>query len=384
MSTQDQRSRMARAIIDFEARRDANGNLAVYKIPAGDGGGTYEVAGINDKYHKAQVDKLVSLINQKRFVEAEASVAAYVLSYTDVVSRWTDNPGVEFFLRDTAFNRGPTGAARILQRALRVTDDGEIGPVTRAALARIDPDDLIDELWAAREDYERDVAKRDETSKFWKGLSARWDKAVDIANKFNAESPAEKPAPARPPKEGWFSAFLRLILGLFRKAPPIPQSIGEPPWMAGARQDIGFHEVGTNRGIERFIASAKAGKIGDAYCAIWVNAKLEDVGIRGTRSAMARSFESSSYFVRLGGPAIGAIGTMWRGTPSAGTGHCFFYVGETPEGYLGLGANQDDGVNVKTQPRSRHTGWWWPKGYPLPKIGAVQSVITAVQSRTEI
>ena len=53
---------MAKAIVEFEARRDAKGRLAVYALPAGDGGGRYEVAGINDRYHKAEVDHVVALI----------------------------------------------------------------------------------------------------------------------------------------------------------------------------------------------------------------------------------------------------------------------------------------------------------------------------------
>jgi len=39
---------MAKSIVDFEVRRDAQGHLRVYNLPAGDGGRHYEVAGIND------------------------------------------------------------------------------------------------------------------------------------------------------------------------------------------------------------------------------------------------------------------------------------------------------------------------------------------------
>jgi hypothetical protein len=41
--------RMAKQIVDFEARRGKRGHLQVYKLPAWDGGGRYEVAGINEK-----------------------------------------------------------------------------------------------------------------------------------------------------------------------------------------------------------------------------------------------------------------------------------------------------------------------------------------------
>jgi hypothetical protein len=52
MSTPEQRMRMAKQIVDFEARRDKKGHLQVYKLPDWDGGGRYEVAGINEKYNR--------------------------------------------------------------------------------------------------------------------------------------------------------------------------------------------------------------------------------------------------------------------------------------------------------------------------------------------
>ena len=111
---------MAKAIVEFEARRDAKGRLAVYDLPAGDGGGRYEVAGINDRYHKAEVDHVVALIEAASTHEAEAFVTEFIAKYTDVVIGWSRDAGVEFYLRDCAFNRGPKGAARILQRAVGV------------------------------------------------------------------------------------------------------------------------------------------------------------------------------------------------------------------------------------------------------------------------
>jgi len=46
MRTPEMRRRMAAEIVDYEARRDANRHLKVYNLPEGDGGGRYEVAGI--------------------------------------------------------------------------------------------------------------------------------------------------------------------------------------------------------------------------------------------------------------------------------------------------------------------------------------------------
>jgi len=48
-------------------------------------------------------------------------------------------PLLRFPVLDSAVNNGPGNAARFLQRALGVADDGKIGPVTRQAIAAADP-----------------------------------------------------------------------------------------------------------------------------------------------------------------------------------------------------------------------------------------------------
>ena len=165
-TTAAQRLRMAKSIVDFEARRDSHGRLAVYNLPPADGGGNYEVAGINDRYHKEKVDELVALINAGKHDEAEQQVIEYVAAYTDVAEKWHPSPAVQSYLRDCVFNRGPTGAMRILQRAAKVPDDGDWGPKTKAAVEALTQTQLLPRLRTARESYERDVAKRDEFRNF--------------------------------------------------------------------------------------------------------------------------------------------------------------------------------------------------------------------------
>ena len=175
------RKKMAESIVNFEARRDAHGHLRVYILPAGDGGGRYEVAGINDRYHPQEAARLRQLIETARFDEAEDYAAEVIADYTDVVSKWTTVPEIEAYLRDSAFNRGPGGAAKILQMALGVTVDGGVGPETLGALrkAEKDPAKLLAALRVARERYELRVAGRRE--KFWKGLVNRWDNSLSFA-----------------------------------------------------------------------------------------------------------------------------------------------------------------------------------------------------------
>jgi lysozyme family protein len=95
---------------------------------------------------------------------------------------------VQFYLRDSVFNRGPTGAMKILQIAAKVKADGAWGPVTRAAVEALSPTQLLSRLRVARENYERTVVGRNETSQFWKGLVNRWDNALAAAGKFHREA----------------------------------------------------------------------------------------------------------------------------------------------------------------------------------------------------
>lgn len=180
-STDEDRDAMAGFIVSVEGRRDKQGHLCVYKLPEGDGGGTFEIAGINDRYHPEAASKISELLGEGKYAEAESYIRQYLVGYTDVVKHWTEYPAIEAFLRDCAFNRGPKGALRILQIALNVADDGKWGPKTKSALASAMkvPGLLLQELRVARESYEIRVAPPvGARAKFWKGLVNRWDKAL--------------------------------------------------------------------------------------------------------------------------------------------------------------------------------------------------------------
>lgn len=176
-TTNDAMKNTAATIVNYEARRDSDGKIKVYKLPSGDGGGTFEVAGINDRYHPEIAARLKSLIEQGKQDQAEQEATDYIAHYTAPIANKATNPGVQFAIQDAAFNRGLGGATKILQRALGVDVDGKFGPKTKAALeeAEKDPKALIKKFRAAREAYERETVKRNESSKFWKGLVNRWN-----------------------------------------------------------------------------------------------------------------------------------------------------------------------------------------------------------------
>lgn len=177
---------MAQVILDFEARRDPDGHLAVYDLPSGDGGGKFEVAGINDRYHPREAHALAAMVRAGWYDLAENAALHFIMAYTNKADAITLNPAVNFFLRDCIFNRGPLGGVKILQRALGVAPDGAWGPVSQRALAGAleAPGDLLVKLREAREAHERIAVGRDEGSKFWRGLAARWDMALAWAIAF--------------------------------------------------------------------------------------------------------------------------------------------------------------------------------------------------------
>lgn len=153
--------------------------------------------------------------------------------------------------------------------------------------------------------------------------------------------------------------------------PPAAKYGSPPPWYTLAEKDIGFHEIGNNQGIEKLISQAHTGQVGDPWCAIGVNAKLEEAGFRGTRSASARSFEHDPGFIKLAAPTLGAITTMWRGSPSSGLGHVFLYDAENAQGIRGIGYNEDDQVKRSFHERSRIVGYYWPANAPHDPTGRI-------------
>lgn len=189
VETQDPNSlrlEMVQFIVDYEARRDAEGKVIVYKLPRGDGGGRFEVAGINERYHREEAIRLRRIIESGDPDRAEREAVLYIAGKTDFPARVASTNAIKFLLRDIAWNRGPTGAVRTLQIALNLPVDGKIGPQTLGALevAENNPIALVAAIRSARETYERRWAGRDETSIFWEGLLNRWNKAGAQAKRY--------------------------------------------------------------------------------------------------------------------------------------------------------------------------------------------------------
>lgn len=159
-----------------------------------------------------------------------------------------------------------------------------------------------------------------------------------------------------------------------------------PVWYVAALHEIGFHEKGDNQGIERFISEGHCGHLGDPWCAIFVNAKLETSGLHGSRSPASQSFRHDENFIRLTGPAFGAIAVFWRGSRDSGLGHVGFYSGERGDHIWVLGGNEGDMVQIEALPRNSSTfglvGYYWPKSATLPLVKVVQVAANAPVHQT--
>jgi hypothetical protein len=180
-SIEEASQKAAKKIVDSEARRDGYGRIAVYGLPSNDGGGAYEVAGINQKYHPKMAAGLASLIKQGKHDEAEQRARDYIINYTNGSAKHFDNPGIQYLVRDIAFNRGPGGANAALRLAIgdnpknktqawKTLNGDEIARAKE--FAQRDPVAFVQALTEARAAYEyRFVGKRPNLDR---GLRNRW------------------------------------------------------------------------------------------------------------------------------------------------------------------------------------------------------------------
>jgi hypothetical protein len=177
--TADMRQRMMKVIMGYEGRIPPR----VFIAPDG----RPEIAGITQKDHPQKYAELKRLLDEGKTQSVMDGVVAYYLEYTAPAQNWTDRAGPEFFLRDCILNRGPTGAAEILQMALGVTIDHQVGPATRGELAALNSDQAIDKLRAARERYEDKKYPQRRSSNQWQGMLNRWNKVQAQAKAFQKE-----------------------------------------------------------------------------------------------------------------------------------------------------------------------------------------------------
>lgn len=155
-----------------------------------------------------------------------------------------------------------------------------------------------------------------------------------------------------------------------------------PPWVVEAKRHIGLTEIKGqehNAEILQWWKDIKRGGIKDdetPYCAAFVGACLERVGIKSTRFEGALSY--LEWGVDLTAPIYGCIVVFSR----TGGGHVGFVVGEDEKGrIMVLGGNQGDAVSIAPFDTRRVAGYRWPDGVsmhdePLPVISSAAASST--------
>lgn len=128
----------------------------------------------------------VTIANYRRYVKRGGTVAdlknitreevgkVFKKHYWDKV-RGDDLPsGVDYCVADFAINSGPSRAAKYLQWAVGVTQDGVIGPKTLAAVNKADPRKVIDFVCDQRLAF----MKRIKGGKLWDVFGTGWSRRV--------------------------------------------------------------------------------------------------------------------------------------------------------------------------------------------------------------
>lgn len=93
--------------------------------------------------------------------------AIYRRDFWEPVCKHTDDAALRFQLLDAAVNHGHGNATRMLQRAIGVADDGLFGPISRAALSRMDPHDAHLLFMAERFEFWAKLASFDAFGRGW-------------------------------------------------------------------------------------------------------------------------------------------------------------------------------------------------------------------------
>lgn len=158
--------------------------------------------------------------------------------------------------------------------------------------------------------------------------------------------------------------------------------MSDPAWLVRARTYIGTREIPGMRHEPKIVQWWKAIKRGGIkddetpWCAAFVGAMLEGVGIVSSRFESAKSYLNWGRAINQ--PVVGAIAVFTRD----GGGHVGFVTGVNGRGeLLILGGNQGNEVNIRAFSRERLSGLRWPMAVPLPD--AILTVGSAPKSTTE-
>jgi lysozyme family protein len=184
--------------------------------PRDPGGATNK--GVTLETFRRYVDPNGSVDDLKR-ITADQIEDVYRDEYWKAV-RGDDLPsGVDYAVFDFGVNSGPSRAARYLQGVVGVDEDGEIGPVTMAAVRKMKADAVIDKLCDRRMLFLRNLSTWDTFGKGWSSRVAGVRAAALRMARSPAPAPTTPAAPEKPASEprNWLAVIIELVVGVFSR-----------------------------------------------------------------------------------------------------------------------------------------------------------------------
>jgi lysozyme family protein len=167
-------------------------------------------------------NKGITIATFRRYIKRDGTIAdlkalttqqavdVYKAQYWDKV-RADDLPsGVDYTVADFAVNSGPSRAAKYLQAALGVTQDGAIGPQTIAAAQAASAKPLINIINSNRLAF----MKRIRGGKLWKTFGRGWQRRVDAVRSTSLALVDSAPVAVIPPAPvHWLTTLLQSLFG---------------------------------------------------------------------------------------------------------------------------------------------------------------------------
>lgn len=162
---------------------ESEGGYKLTNIPGDRGGQTYAgIARIPNPHWEGW-----AYIDRHETPPKELVRSFYKSQFWDKVRGDQLPAGLDYAVYDLAVNAGTGRAAKLLQRAVGVADDGVIGPGTMAAVAKANPRHALDQFSAAKAAFYKSIVDRDPSqAKFIKGWLARVDHVQHAATSMIA------------------------------------------------------------------------------------------------------------------------------------------------------------------------------------------------------
>lgn len=121
-----------------------------------------------------------------------------------------------------------------------------------------------------------------------------------------------------------------------------PEAFKKAPWMPFAQGEIGINETDNPDRIKEYhtIGGGLMREPTVAWCAAFIGWCLDKAGLKGTRSAAARSYLNYGMTVEETPLPFGAIAVF--GVPNSGLGHVAFVLEDKGDSLVCVGGNQSD------------------------------------------